>query len=109
MNEFCVLGGTLFPHCRSQAKKRAIRTVVLIRLRRPSAGYPLERRQSPELARRCWMQRAFGAMDQSEAGAAQPPFLSRVAVGLFALVAASVTLAWIAFLVWMVLKLLSLI
>ena len=38
-------------------------------------------------------------MDQSQAGAAQP--LSRVALGLFATVAGSITLAWFAFLVWL--------
>ena len=46
-------------------------------------------------------------MDQSQAGAAQP--LSRAVVGVFAAVAGSLTLAWITFLVWMVLKALSLI
>ena len=45
-------------------------------------------------------------MDQSEAGAAKP--LSRVAVGVIAAVAGSLTLAWFAFLVWLVLKGLSL-
>lgn len=46
-------------------------------------------------------------MDRSEADAAR--LISRVAVDVFATVAGSVTLAWIAFLVWLVLKVLSLI
>jgi hypothetical protein len=51
--------------------------------------------------------RGIGAVDESEAGAAQP--LSRVIVGVFAGLVGSVTLAWIAFLVWIVLEVLSLI
>jgi hypothetical protein len=45
-------------------------------------------------------------MDQYEEGAARP--LSRVAVGVIAAVAGSLTLGWFAFLVWLVLKALSL-
>ena len=45
-------------------------------------------------------------MDQSEEVAARP--LSRVAVGVIAAFAGSLTLVWLAFLVWLVLKALSL-
>jgi hypothetical protein len=45
-------------------------------------------------------------MDHAEAETAQPP--SRVALGLVATIAGSLTLAWITFLVWLVLKALSL-
>ena len=45
-------------------------------------------------------------MDECQAEAAQP--LSRFALGLVATVAGSITLAWIAFLVWLGLKALAL-
>lgn len=41
-------------------------------------------------------------MDQSEAETAQP--FSRVALGLFATAAGSLTLGWVTFLAWLVVK-----
>ena len=61
-------------------------------------------REEPSLPSAAKIQGVF--MDQSEEVAARP--LSRVAVGVIAAFAGSLTLVWLAFLVWLVLKALSL-